>query len=469
MQLLCGQCGQTLQVDDALAGGTHKCPHCGHEISVPFFGGMDLDSQTLSTPPPSAGAPPADDGGGGFADAARQSMSRRVRLVCGKCSKGFSVGVRFAGKKAKCPACGTKVLIPHPDEDLEQELQALPTIDEEQLDAAEEPIEIYDQDEKPIDLNAFKPSHRPKPAPPRPAHAHRPRRKPLGAIIAAGVAAVVLIVLIIPASRAAVFAALGISTGPKADDNASANTAQNDLPSNVPVVTAAPPTLKVDSIRAELFASGGYFPAPPGQVYLKVAITVIGGGEKFMLSTDSPTLQAGDQSYTSLGQESAGAVVPVRATRQAIFIDAKAVQKLTLLFLVPEKLAKARLVAPPMEAALTLPSAPRELPADAAVGAYVEAPPRNLKPVLADPVMAALQTTPAQSLEVVKDGPALAVRIPAAGVRGVLQPSGPCLYQARLDLGSQSLQCKFRLAQDGKLLVLYLTDDPFHQITYQRK
>ncbi len=156
MQLLCGRCGQTVEVDDALGGATYTCPHCGHRINVPDFraaeggeaptapklGGTDEGESFLpSSAKPSA---PEDDGGdAGFADVAKKSMARRVRVVCGKCGKGISVGVRFAGKRAKCPSCGTMILIPFPDDDkeLEATIKAVEHEEFEQLEVVEEDSE----------------------------------------------------------------------------------------------------------------------------------------------------------------------------------------------------------------------------------------------------------------------------------------------------------------------------------------
>jgi hypothetical protein len=144
---------------------------------------------------------------------------------------------------------------------------------------------------------------------------------------------------------------------------------------------------------------------------------------------------------------------------------------LTLLFVVPSTLAHARLSVHPAEAMVDLPPAPKELPAGAIVGTFVEKPPRNLQPLLRSPVMEALQGTPNQTLEVRqgKDKEGFEVSVPAAGVSGSVKAIRLGLYQGLLSAHDQTLMCKFRLAEEGKLLILYMSDEPFHQITYQKK
>jgi hypothetical protein len=76
---------------------------------------------------------------GGFAEAARQSVAPKVRVTCEKCSKGFDVSARHAGKKAKCPSCQTLTRIPYPD-DVDLALTSLDSLEapaSEQLDVSD--------------------------------------------------------------------------------------------------------------------------------------------------------------------------------------------------------------------------------------------------------------------------------------------------------------------------------------------
>lgn len=533
-----------------MAGEKYTCPHCGHNIPVPFFGGFSMDAdvgQAAGGLPDtkSRAAPPPDDGGEGFADMARQSMSKRIRVTCGKCGKGISVGARFAGKKAKCPACGTRILIPYPDGDQEKQLAAMKSIGDaeefEQLD--EEEVVEQDEGDTPVNLGPRAsartpapfvasiegPEAEPEPEPvvfpasapartaapfvvptpePEDSTAAEPvdlgtpdaapageapgtpampksgaaaqqtvkKRSPamvglllLGLIVAVGVG----VMIAKPELRHKVMASLGASGNPEPTNAPAPQPVQNVAPPvNVPTVKAEPPTIKVDSISTSLFAVDGYFPAPAEQVYVKIAITVSvpAKGEKLVLPSDGPYLAEGEKQFLSLGAVATGkTVVPVLSVKQAYSIEPGASQKLTLLFAVPSTLAHARLSVHPAEAMVDLPPAPKEPPAEAIVGTFVEKPPRNLQPLLRSPVMEALQGTPNQTLEVRQGKDGFDVSVPAAGVSGSVKAVRQGLYQGQLSAHDQTLMCKFRLAEEGKLLILYMSDEPFHQMTYQKK
>jgi DNA-directed RNA polymerase subunit RPC12/RpoP len=482
MQLLCGQCGQTLQVDDNLAGGTFTCPHCGHNIPVPYFGGLSLDG--LGTEPIATGAPseaqippaPADDGGEGFAEMARQSMSKRVRVACGKCGKGISVGARFAGKKAKCPACGTRILIPFPDEDAEKELAALKNFDD--ADEFEQLDEIVEQDENetPVDLSAPAPAV-PSEASEIPEMPRRKRRRPTAAkkhnpvLLLTVLFVVILLIGLGPRMCEKISEEPKPSATPAPDKNFPVSKFPQNVapPVKTPAVTAEPPKLKVDSVSTGLFAVDGYCPAPPDQVYAKITVTVTAGGEKLPFTSDGPVLSDGGKKYSSLGAVTGKSVVPVLSVKQSYVIDPGAARTMTLLFAVPSATAHASLSVPPAVTTVDLPSPAKALPPGAIVGTYAEKPPRNLQPLLRNPVMAALQGTANQTLDVRQGKDSFDVSIPAAGVSGAAKATGPNVYQGQLNFQGQSLPCSLRLADEGKLLVLYLSEEPFHQMTYQKK
>jgi len=124
MQVLCGQCGKTLTVADALAGGTLPCPHCGHRIQLPAFGETPAEVAQVSngmmevTLEDLHGSAPHDDDG--FADLARKSMVRKVRVRCVACKKALTLGGRHWGQTIKCPGCGASLRVPHPDGEFDQ-------------------------------------------------------------------------------------------------------------------------------------------------------------------------------------------------------------------------------------------------------------------------------------------------------------------------------------------------------------
>jgi hypothetical protein len=102
-------------------------------------------------------------------------------------------------------------------------------------------------------------------------------------------------------------------------------------------------------------------------------------------------------------------------------------------------------------------------------GTWAEISPRALKPLLKDPVCAAIQDTPPQDqrliVSVVKN--TFTVRMPIAGVGGVATkiPEYDRLFDAELTGPGTTLKCKLRLAQ-GPRLVLYLQDEPFYQLVF---
>lgn len=106
MQVLCGQCGRTIDTDDLSAGSSIACAHCGRKIIVPAMDASAAVADAVSEE--------------GFADAARAAMERKIRVICGKCGRGLVASTRFAGKQVTCPACQAEIHIPSPSEEEER-------------------------------------------------------------------------------------------------------------------------------------------------------------------------------------------------------------------------------------------------------------------------------------------------------------------------------------------------------------
>lgn len=83
----CGQCGKNLRVADDAAGKQGKCPHCGALIQIP-------------TPEPPVAEPLVE------------VLDEPILVQCGQCGKNLRVPAEAAGKKGKCPSCGTLLEIP---------------------------------------------------------------------------------------------------------------------------------------------------------------------------------------------------------------------------------------------------------------------------------------------------------------------------------------------------------------------
>jgi len=115
VQLLCGQCGHTLDVDEAKAGPTVDCWHCGRMVPAPRPDDVDFEA---SVPAEVLGLKEEV----GFAVLVQDAMKQKIRVACGSCGRTLTVSFRMAGRKARCPACGERLRIPFPGEEEEVEV-----------------------------------------------------------------------------------------------------------------------------------------------------------------------------------------------------------------------------------------------------------------------------------------------------------------------------------------------------------
>lgn len=237
-----------------------------------------------------------------------------------------------------------------------------------------------------------------------------------------------------------------------------------------------PPVLStacvVKSASFDMFAAEGYFPAPPGMVYLKAQahITVRDSAVAFSPAGQDVTLSVGPDTVQSLGLLAASpSLVPMQADRTPVQIEPGQSRDLTFLFLVPAGGPPTTLTVAGIDPAkVPRPDSPRTLDAGALAGKFAEAQPRNLKPLLSDPVMAAIQDNRNHQVYVLERSDTLRVYVTPGTVRGVAKPVGGGMYETVLKHGKDELTCKLRLADGGDTLIVYLTDEPFHQMTYTR-
>lgn len=108
MQILCGNCGRTSQVDDDVAAKSITCSHCGHEIAIP-----STESAPARYTPQEYAL--ADEGG--FAGRVQREMSRKLVVTCGACGKNIKASRRALGRKVRCPSCGKRIRVPMPKEE----------------------------------------------------------------------------------------------------------------------------------------------------------------------------------------------------------------------------------------------------------------------------------------------------------------------------------------------------------------
>ncbi len=477
MQVLCGYCGMANEVDESLKGSTITCTCCRREITVP-----NLDQE------PEA---PAEQSEGGFADVAIQAMQEKIRVICASCKRGLKVPVRMAGRKATCPGCGERIRIPHPHEDEDFEIAQITERNRDESDDAGL-IELID------DFKAVAAADKPK----------SPRRE----IKQYGMFWSLLIVgcIIVAVGLFALSALMNrkdsssTATSPKQDtpkvDNAvkpptsqtqtdktgqtetsaslTSSTQENKEDGSVVVVVddsqppPEPATCRMVSSKADMFISDGYLPAQPGRLYWKVAVEIKAGTSPLVLKPydGSVKLVVGDLAYLALGLAGDGSAMPAKAVQKEIRLEPKNSGTFTFIFDVPQTIESGSVVVGDIGTIATGKMQPLAGMGDKLpVGEFVEVQPRNLKPLLRDPVMAAIQSADTNRMVISQRRDGVDVSFPDAGVNGQARSLGGGLYAVELATDEAKLSAKLRLVPGGDTMILYLKDQPFHQITFKRK
>lgn len=550
MQLLCGQCGTVQETDDDVTGAI-ECTHCGHSIVMP--GEVDPGATAVDFEPPVVEE--------GFAEIARKAVPRKVHLTCKDCNKRFTVSARRAGRQGRCPACGTAIHVPFPDDEMEFDL---PDIEHRGMPDDDAPIELeVIEDGVPIAPRRSDetlvlpraPVHHRKPSPaeqadalaqaaaeastPAPAPKQAPRAKASPSQRAPAPTAPRAPTRTVAPARARddarparpakpprnVFTLLAIGVGlavaaglafhfigraldsPSIDDTTTPNglvsntngtgpsTNGHNKPPNgtnggqnttKPVngsVTkpvnghVKPPPVsgiacEVKSAAMDMFAGEGYFPAAVGKVYLKAHATITAQDSPMVFTPagDEVTVSIGATAIPSLGLAvTSPGLVPAQADLTPVRLEPGQSRDVTFLFLVPAGAAPTALTIAGMDPApLPRLASPPAVQPGALAGRFAEAQPRNLKPLLADPVMAAIQDSRNHQIFVRGRGDTLTVYVTPGTIRGVAKPIGGGLYETVLKHGGDELTCTLRLADGGDTLIVYLADEPFHQMTYTR-
>jgi len=227
------------------------------------------------------------------------------------------------------------------------------------------------------------------------------------------------------------------------------------------------------------FAGNGFFPAGPGKVFCRICVQVTAGDDKLDLDNygKEAVLRIGLDSYPSLG-EPVKSILPVLPRRRRMSIPARGSRTITMLFELPQKAVSTTAargivslgkIAP---ASVTLGSPAHVLPAKAVTGSslpYVEIAPRNTKPLLSDPVMSAIQNTMPQKLSVSPGlNGSVKLSLGSGEVTGTAKQDTRGLYVTQFTHNGSTLQCLLRFAHGGKEAILYLSEEPFHQLTFAR-
>lgn len=239
-----------------------------------------------------------------------------------------------------------------------------------------------------------------------------------------------------------------------------------------PQPPAVTPKCEVVGLVTKTFGPGGYHPAALGSIYWKLTAELTAGKEpiEFQAMGKDVQLVFAGKAVDSLGvpnDSRAGPdLLPRMGRQETISLKPRQARKVTLLFEVPTGVSAGELVIGKLRWPFKMAQGPASIPPANLAGTFVESPPRNLKPMLADPVMAAIQAVGQQHLAVRAKGDGLEVAIPDAHVRGVASPAGRDVYAVALTYGQHKLAANLRFTEGGRTAILYLDARPFHQITY---
>jgi len=217
---------------------------------------------------------------------------------------------------------------------------------------------------------------------------------------------------------------------------------------------------------------GGYYPAALGSIYWKMTAEIRAGTDPiaFRAMGEDVQLVFAGKAVDSLGiaeDTPAGqGPLPRLARQETISVKPGQSRKVTLLFEVPVGISEGELVIGKLRWPFRIESAVEPIPPASLAGTFVEVAPRNLQPMLADPVMSAIQSAGQQQLAIRPNGSGLEVEIPQAHVYGLAKPAGLDVYGVGLAYGEYKLAANLRFVDGGRTAILYLADKPFHQITY---
>lgn len=501
MQLLCGKCGGTVEVDEGQSGAEVPCEKCGNNISIPKLADEGLEPNALEY----AGE---DDG---FAGQAKEAMEKKIRVLCGACGRGLKASMRMAGQKVRCPACNKKILIPYPDEEVKApDADGIAAEAEEKAGqrtgkAEKRQAELVGAEAKAGARKDLRETTGPAAASlaedeqdevgillmdvgesagatlPEARTPHVPTWIMLGAVGMALLALGMWLWLDVFAPRPAAPSDGGGSTNGGKQVAVDAGGGQAAVPGTTKANGPKPPadahlgTVRlIGNGKLDVFAGSGRGVAQPDSLFLHLRLTVRAGTEALDIQLPADVvLRVGRHTIASLGRPDAFGRTN-RSASQRIRIGPGAVSDVfAVVFRLPEQLlgeAETAVVgitgAKPLTVqGLKASRGPRKL----AAGVYREKRPRNLKPLLRDPVMRAIQSAPDHQLVVHDDGGgSLALSIPRAGVSGQAHRGDNGVYEATLAKAGEAatLECKLRPFDGGKRLLLYLADEPFHQLTY---
>lgn len=433
MQIICGKCGQHIELDESGHAASVRCPSCSHEIPLG-------DSRTNGI-----------DEDAGFASRARRLLSETIQIECDSCSQCLKVAKKMAGRKIRCPGCGYMISVPA--EILDPEAFEKP-----------KPVSPLEADLAAIAQAASSSST---------AHAaealahHKPFKKP-------GMGVMPWLLLLVAAGMVG-----GIVYGlqmMKSKPNA-ISIAEEQANSQAPAIAASETSkasLRLVACSWQIFANqAGYFPATPGRLYACVELQAATDKDELEISFDDagPFIEAGGNRFPALGTEiNAASAIPADASRKLLTIPPQTTQNFRLIFNLPAIEFRGRLEIKGCNDLLVSLPAPPQYSTDLA-GDYVERAPRNLKPMQHDPMIREFQLHYGQTFTAtpVKNN-AYTVKFPQSQVSGTAELQADRTFLLKLNHASKgTLTCRAALAGDGKVLIVFFSDNPMQQLIFQKQ
>ncbi|MBS3820136.1 MAG: hypothetical protein KGY81_00035 [Phycisphaerae bacterium] len=449
MYLVCGQCGTlnavTGPIDPSIAAA--RCSNCQHEVPLALHlrgpEQAEVDRDGLF-----------NRGEVGYATLARKALRERIMVVCGSCQSKMKVGKRLAGKTVKCPSCSAEIRVPFLDEEDQFDISLLISAARQEGEDRDEVVEMDESDYEEIYEDVL---------------IGRGVFKITRTRLILFVASYLIIMIVVLAG--------GILFKKAAEDNqdtpapvASPAPVVNVLETpNIPA--AAPARMDLKSAVWDTFASAGYRPAPPGRLYVKITVNLQAGSEPISLPNTgrAVTLRIRQTAYESLGEPLDAPAAPVPARRETLRLDPGQTMAATFLFELPPETMAGTLRVRGFDARPVALSRPAQSEINFA-GTWIEQPPRNLKPLLRQPIMARLQRACDQRMMIRQHGNNLRIWMPDCRIHGRLTPADEAgMADVSLRHEGERLDCSARLTPDGQRLVLYLDTAPMHQITYRRE
>ena len=482
MDVLCGGCGRTLTLDDGEAVHDVPCPHCGRLIQVSAMDGDgpgDDDDRML------APLDASDDLDDDFLAKARLALRKKLLVVCRSCQEKLTVNQKLAGMTARCPSCGKKIVVPSMNEEGEglqrrpqpHDLGVEPAVPAEAIPAGE--------------ASSLRQS--------RLRRAARAKKKP-------NMVGVMFLMCLITAVGGAVLGYLlfrggndGSTPGNPKPPPARGGPSRQDpwatMPKTTKPATPGPldpwpnaggqdptpapiprapltPTLLVMAATLDILTGDGLIPAPAGKAFVVATVRIRAGEEpvRFDAAGTGVRLVFGGGDTPSLGVPAAKDAFAVGPRQAAVDIPPMSSHMLTLAFLAPTTLQKGARILIDGVAEAPLPPLPKLRTPDRKrlSGSYAEAA-RFLKLGFADPAMERIRTSGKHDMVITGRKDHLEVAIGKTGLTGqaTREPDGS--YKADLTDGSAKLAGRLRVLGDGKHVVLYLSDDPYHQVVYRKQ